>query len=93
MNYYFLVLALNLVSGKAFKLGNRFYFDMESKATCVYVCVNVADGQAKVHNLTIHLLFGFGKVAMQIFEDFKITFNKVKNSGRVTSSHMLTKKC
>lgn len=60
LGYYLSGPVLNAAIGKAFRLGNRFYLNLESKVTCAYARVKVADGYANVYNLAIHLIFGFG---------------------------------
>lgn len=60
LGYYLSGLALDLAIGKAFRINNTFYFDVESKATCAYTRVKVANGHADVYHLAIHLIFGVG---------------------------------
>ena len=60
LGYYLSGPALNLAIGKAFRMNNRFYFDLESKVTCAYTRVKVANGHADVYHLAFHLIFGVG---------------------------------
>lgn len=50
LGYYLSVPALNLAVGKDFRISNSFYFDVESKATCVYTRIKVANGHADVYH-------------------------------------------
>lgn len=50
LGYYLSVPALNLAVGKYFRISNSFYFDVESKAICVYTRIKVANGHADVYH-------------------------------------------
>jgi hypothetical protein len=60
LGYYLSGPALNLAVGKAFRMSSSFYLDIESKVTCAYTRVKVANGHADVYHLAFHLIFGVG---------------------------------
>jgi hypothetical protein len=47
-------------AGKNIYLSNRFYIALESKLTLANATVSIADGEAKVPNIAIHVLAGLG---------------------------------
>lgn len=60
MGYYLTGPAVNLSINRPIKLGGRFYFNAEGKTTFAYSRIKIADGNANVYNLALHLILGFG---------------------------------
>jgi len=60
LGYYISGPVINFAINKPFYIGSRFYINAEAKTTLAYSYIKVAEGNADVYNIAIHLILGLG---------------------------------
>lgn len=60
MGYFLAGPIINLAIGKHFRMNNHFFINAEAKTTLAYSKIRIADGQANVYNVALHLILGVG---------------------------------